>query len=108
MTNAIAGLKGRLKQFDSTIAGKDGHGGADRVRYKYRNYDDLCRKLFVSVVSFKCTAGSNQPEDLRAKRKVAKFEYDCLAHYAERFGSLPEFNDKAASPKYSKIIGKGS
>jgi hypothetical protein len=29
MTNAIAGLKGRLKQFDNTILGKIGHGGAD-------------------------------------------------------------------------------
>jgi len=33
MTNAIAGLRGRLQQFDNTIAGKDGHGGADRARF---------------------------------------------------------------------------
>ena len=35
MTNSKLGLKGRLKQFDNTIAGKTGHGGADRFRYKY-------------------------------------------------------------------------
>lgn len=31
MTNSVLGLKGRLKQFDNTIAGNTGHGGADRV-----------------------------------------------------------------------------
>ena len=108
MTNAIAGLSGRLKQFDNTIAGRCGHGGADRVRFKHRNYEDLCGKLFVSVVSFKCAVKSNRPRDLRVMGEVAKFEYDCLAHYSEMFDSLPEFNDKAASPKYSKTIGRGS
>ena len=33
MTNAVSGLKGRMKQFDNTILGKNGHGGADRVLY---------------------------------------------------------------------------
>ena len=28
MTNSIGGLKSRLKQFDNTIIGKSGHGGA--------------------------------------------------------------------------------
>ena len=83
MTNAIAGLSGRLKQFDNTIAGRCGHGGADRVRFKHRNYEDLCGKLFVSVVSFKCAVKSNHPRDLRVMGEVAKFEYDCLAHYSE-------------------------
>ena len=41
MTNSIAGIKGRLKQFDNTIIGKGGHGGADRVRYKYQDSNDL-------------------------------------------------------------------
>ena len=40
--------------------------------------------------------------------EVAKFEYDCFAHYSEVFGSLPEFNNKATSPKYSKTFGRGS
>lgn len=35
MTNSGGGLKSRLKQFDNTILGKSGHGGADRFRYKY-------------------------------------------------------------------------
>ncbi len=49
MTNSVSGLRGRLKQFDNTIVGKTGHGGADRVRYKYRNYGNLVRRLYVSV-----------------------------------------------------------
>ena len=33
--------------------------------------------------------------------EVAKLEYDCFAEYVEKFGNLPEFNDKSKSPKYS-------
>lgn len=49
MTNSKTGLKGRLQQFDNTISGKTGHGGADRMRLKYENYDDISEKLYVSV-----------------------------------------------------------
>jgi hypothetical protein len=101
MTNAQSGLKGRLKQFDNTIILKAGHGGADRFRYKYENYRDLVDRLFVSVCSFECNVKSNSPKDLRIMGEVAKFEYDCLANYVEKFGGLPEFNDKRKSPKYS-------
>jgi hypothetical protein len=34
--------------------------------------------------------------------EVAKFEFACLAEYAERFNRLPEFNDKTKSLKFSK------
>ena len=89
MTNSKAGLKGRLKQFDNTIIGKSGHGGADRFRFKYENYQDLVNKLFVSVCSFECDVKSNVPKDLRIMGGVAKF------------GELPEFNNKSKSLKYS-------
>ena len=101
MTNSINGLKGRLKQFDNTIIGKTGHGGADRFRYKHENYSELVKKLFVSVCSFKCNVKSNYPKDLRIMGEVAKFEYDCFAIYSEKFNSLPEFNDKKKSKKFS-------
>jgi len=101
MTNSKAGLKGRLKQFDNTIIGKSGHGGADRFRYKYENYEDLVNKLYVSVCYFECDVKSNSPKDLRIMGKVAKLEYDCFAEYVEKFGKLPEFNDKKRSLKYS-------
>lgn len=101
MTNSQAGLKGRLNQFDNTIKGKTGHGGADRFRFKYDNYQDIVDKIYVSVCSIECDVKSNTPQDLRIMGKVAKFEYDCFALYVEKFGDLPEFNNKRESPKYS-------
>lgn len=101
MTNSQNGLKGRLKQFDNTIIGKTGHGGADRFRYKYENYQDLVDRLFVSICSFECNVKSNSAKDLRIMGEVAKFEYDCFAKYVEKFGNLPRFNNKNKSPKYS-------
>ena len=106
MTNAVSGLKGRLKQFDNTISGKTGHGGADRVCFKHRNYGRLVQNLYVAVVPFKCDATSNEPSDLRKMGEVAKLEYLCFAHFVEKFGELPEFNNKKDSPKYSKTVGR--
>lgn len=101
MTNSRAGLKGRLKQFNSTINGKTRHGGADRFIYKYHEQQDFVNRLFVSVRPFKCDVKSNNPRDLRTMGEVAKFEYECFATYVEKFNCLPEFNDKAKSPKLS-------
>jgi len=106
MTNSIAGLKGRLKQFDNTIIGKRGHGGADRVRYKHQDYKKLVNKLFVAIAPFNCDVQSNKPKDLRVMGDVAKFEYDCFAQFVEKFASLPEFNNKKKSKKYSLTIGR--
>ncbi|MGR3317909.1 MAG: hypothetical protein ACUZ8O_05460 [Candidatus Anammoxibacter sp.] len=106
MTNSISGLKGRLKQFDNTVNGKSGHGGADRVLYQHQNYNKLVSQLFVSVSSFECNVKSNKPCDLRIMGEVAKFEYDCFAFFVEKFGQLPEFNNKKQSPKYSLTIGR--
>ncbi len=108
MTNSISGLKGRLKQFDNTIIGKTGHGGADRVRYKYQSYEELVKILYVAVAPFECDVISNQPDDLRTMGEVAKFEFDCFAHFAELFGSLPEFNNKKQSPKYSLTVRRNN
>ena len=101
MTNSQGGLKSRLNQFDNTINGKSGHGGADRFSYKHQSYDDLINQLYVSVCPFQCDVKSQRPEDLRIMGEIAKFEYDCMAIYVEKFGHLPEFNDKKRSPKYS-------
>jgi|SRR3990172_3664390 len=106
MTNSVLGLKGRLKQFDNTIAGNTGHGGADRVRYKYRNYGNLVKRLYVAVVPFQCDTTSNQPKDLKTMGEVAKFEYLCFARFVERFGKLPDFNNKKESLKYSLTVGR--
>jgi hypothetical protein len=106
MTNAEAGLKGRLQQFDNTIIGKTGHGGADRVRYKHRNYTTLCKRLYVAVAPFACDVTSNRPRDLRVMGRVARFEYECFAHFATVFGRLPEFNNKHEAPKFSLTLGR--
>lgn len=99
MTNSGGGLKARLKQFDNTIIGKEGHGGGERFRYKYRDYNKLTKKLFVSVCPIECNIKSNRPKDLLKMGEVAYLEYYCFAKYAELFGRLPEFNDKKKAPK---------
>ncbi len=99
MTNSKDGLKSRLQRFEYTIIGKNGHGGALRVRFKHSVYDTLVPKLFVSVCSYNCDVTSNAPEDFRIMGDVAKFEYECFAVFTEHFGQLPEFNDKKRSPK---------
>ena len=106
MTNSKAGIRGRLKQFDNTIIGKRGHGGADRFRYKYRDYEKLVASLYVSVSFHKCDVAAESPSDLKIMGKVAKFEYDCFAHFKEIYGLLPEFNEKKQSPKYSLTIAR--
>ena len=106
MTNSVTGLKGRLIQFDNTIKGKRGHGSADRILYKHQNYEDLLDKLYVSVSPFKCDVRSKAPNDLRIMGEVAKFEYDCFAHFVEKYGELPEFNNKKQSPKFSLTINR--
>lgn len=106
MTNAVSGLKGRLKQFDNTIQGKTGHGGADRFRYEYRNYEDLKRKLFVSVKYFECNVKSNLPNDLLVMGEVAKHEFVCFAEFVSRHRRLPKFNDKPNTKKYSLTVGR--
>jgi len=99
MTNSGGGLKARLKQFDNTILGKEGHGGGERFRYIYRDYEILIKKLYVSVFPIDCDIKSNRPDDLLKMGDVAYMEYYCFAKYAERFGGLPEFNDKENAPK---------
>ena len=108
MTNAKAGLRGRLEQFDSSWTGAPKHGGADRVRYKYQDYNALLELLFVAVAPSDCVVTSNKPSDLRVMAEVAKFEYDCMALFVEKYGELPEFNNKRTSPKYSLTIARGS
>jgi len=99
MTNAKGGLKSRLNQFDRTIKGGSGHGGGHRVRFKHSNYSKFVRFLYVSVMPHECNVESNDPKDLRIMGDVEKQEYECFALFVERFGELPEFNDKKRSPK---------
>ena len=100
MTNANGGLKSRLQQFDNTIKGGDGHGGAHRVRFKHSDYGTLAPRLYVSTCAYECDVKSNCPSDLRIMGDVERFEYECFAVFVEKLEKgLPEFNDKKRSPK---------
>ena len=105
MTNSLSGLRGRLRQFDQTMSGSLRHGGADRVRVKHRNYARFAKQAYVALAPFSCTPGSSLPRDLRVMGEVARFEYLCLAAYADKFNQLPEFNDRK-TPKDSRRRGK--
>jgi len=103
MTNAIGGIASRLRQFDRTIAGKKKqHGGADRFRFRHESYSKLLPELFVAIAPYPCDPSSNRPADLRIMGEVAMCEFECLARFAQLHGRLPQFNDKRASPKYSR------
>lgn len=104
MTNSVAGLKGRLKQFDNTINGKTGHGGAERFRHDFPRSSGLQEQLYVAVAVFKCKVTSNVPSDLLKMGSVAKAEYECFAKFVELFGHLPKYNDKRNSPKFDKVV----
>jgi hypothetical protein len=103
MTNSIAGLKGRLKQFDNTIKGKTGHGGADRFMNEYNNYNTVVDNIYVAIDPFHCDVKSNEPESLIMMGDVARQEYVCIAEYVKIFRELPKFNDMN-SPKNSAEI----
>ena len=103
MTCAKGGLKSRLGQFESTISGRRNlHGGADRVRFKHKAYGKFVARAFVAIWSVKCSPAVINSISLRAMGRVAELEYTCWAVFHDKFGALPEFNDKAKSPKHSK------
>lgn len=103
MTNSLAGLRGRLAQFDSTISGKRRlHGGAERVVFKHSDYAALAPTLYVAFWSFRCDPRSNKADDLRMMGEVTRAEYECWARCVEELGQLPEFNRKKDSPKRAR------
>ena len=106
MTNAVAGLRGRLSQFDNTIAQRHcQHGGADRVLYKHQDYASLVSKLYVALWHVECTPAAETPMDLRAMGKICNAEYEVMAQCVEELGELPEFNRKKERPKFSLTHG---
>lgn len=87
MTNSIGGLKSRLKQFDNTIIGKSGHGGAERFLFKYKHHNIRSKKILVSICPVECIVKSNNPKDLLMMSEVAWLEYCCFAQYAKKLRS---------------------
>lgn len=101
MTNSQAGLRGRLNQFDATTLGKTGHGGARRFMFRHPDRMTLVDRLYVAVCPIECDPRSGAAPDLRLMGEVAWFEYECFARYVDKFGRMPDFNDKVKSPKYA-------
>lgn len=99
MTNSRGGLKSRLQQFENTIAGKTGHGGAMRVKHAHNQHSALVQKLYVAISVTDCDVRKMTPADLLKMGDVAKQEYVCLATYKKKFKELPQFNDKDRSKK---------
>ena len=100
--NKSNGVKSRLKQFDNTMRGHRGHGGAERFKFKHPNYDRLKPDLYVAIASCGRKLSENSPKDLEFMGEVVKHELVCFAKYYRRFKRLPEFNDKKRSPKKPK------
>lgn len=104
MTNSLGGLRARLNQFDSSINGGPGHGGAQRFLPHYpAGSGTLLHRLYVSVWPFDCDVRSISPENLLKMGEVAYAEFECFAEFSRRFDRLPQFNDKKASPKIKLV-----
>jgi hypothetical protein len=109
MTNSIAGLKGRLGQFNNSLRDKPGggHGGALRFRHNFKekeNAEDLANMLFVSVWHFKCEDRKiDTTENLLVRGEVAKAEFVAFSKYFEKFLKLPKYNNKKENPKYDHM-----
>lgn len=100
MTISNLGLKGRLDQFENAMKGKDGgHGGAQRVRFKYNNYDKFLKNAYLSARIFKLSKNRNTANDWRIKGACVCHEYKSFAEYLDIYGNLPEFNDQKKSKK---------
>lgn len=109
MTNSKSGIKSRLSQFDNSLQTpprSPGHGGADRMKYKYPDYEKIAPCLFVAIWPIICRVDSNDPMDLRKMGDVASLEYECFAQYCDKFGGKPEFNDHKRSPKKYTLTHK--
>ncbi|GEM_PF-1220714 len=74
MTNSVAGLKARLKQFDNTIIGKEGHGGGelDGIEIVLENPDDA--KEAVNLILRKTDLFNREEFEKVKNIKVASFE----------------------------------
>ena len=94
------GLKGRLDQFEDAMKGKDGvHGGAERVRLKYKNSEEFFKKAYFSAMIYKLSDKRDSSDDWRTKGDCVGHEYKSFADYMDIFNCLPEFNDQKRSKK---------
>lgn len=99
MSNAKAGVKGRLKQFWNGITKGTGHSGGNRwfnINGKYNNTNSNKKFYFAYILIEDCNVDKTErkPPDLRKMGEVAKLEYDLMAKYKEKTEKEPEGNKK--------------
>ena len=100
MTISKNGLNGRLNQFESSMYGKDGvHGGAERVRFKYKNVNSFFKNTYISAAIFELTTKFDSSNNWRVKGACVGHEYNSFAEYFDKYNELPEFNNQIKSKK---------
>jgi hypothetical protein len=100
VTTSQEGLKGRLDNFENSMKGINGvHGGAERVRFKHKDFATFFANAYVSAKIFELSSNRNSPNDWRIKGDCLGDEYKSIATYLEMYEELPEFNDHKKSKK---------
>lgn len=98
-SNALGGVKSRLREFLRGIENGKSHSAAIRFFKVYARgvpFSKLKRrnKFLVASISLPCAVAKTQrtPDDLRKMGLVAKLEYDVLAHIKDVRGREPKLN----------------
>lgn len=104
MSNAKAGVQGRLKQFSNGITNGIGHSAANRW-YREINRNESYKlenkqKFYFAYILIDCNVHkeNRSPHDLRKMGEVTKLEYELMSLYKENvknnFNNEPEGNKK--------------
>lgn len=108
MSKSKKGINRRLNQFNrgmkkvNDIYINGVHGGAERVRNKYRSLKHFSKKAYVSVKFFPLADTTKIADIHRQYGKCIKHEYDSIADYFDKHGILPKFNN----PDSKKLLSK--
>jgi hypothetical protein len=97
MSNAKAGVRGRLKQFWNGITNGVGHSAGNRWKENNGKYNPKDKKKFYfSYILYKCIVNKKDrtPNDLRIMGNVTKLEYELMALYKENMDKEPKGNKK--------------
>lgn len=102
MSNSAGGVRQRLRQFETAIDGRNGHGPGNRffaicARKKAFKSSRTTSRFFYATLTFPCVSRKSEASasDFREMGRVAQLEYDALAHVLEQTGKLPKLNDLA-------------
>lgn len=83
MSNALGGIKGRLRQFDRAIQGNGGHSGGNKAFDVWKHYSAWADQVFVSAMPVPCNPWRRTPEDLQRMGLVTFLEYEAFSAYLQ-------------------------